>query len=659
MYLSILWHMHQPCYLINGKINTPTLVFRTLFNYYPMIILAEKFPSVKLNFNITPILLKQIEGLSSGKYEDRFMSLLQGKESDANEVFMLARELPSHILKRHPAINILLDKIKSRSYSEKDVSDIKVLLHLVCFHPLIKDAEIEELVKKGRGFNNNDKELLLNKENHILKETLKKYRELMEKGQIEISTSPMMHPILPLVYNTDIAKQTKTSLYIPEGIFSYPEDAKRQILEGIETYKNIFGKLPSGIWPSEGGLSDEILELFSEYHILWTATDECLLAETLSKPLTNREHYNIWEYKNGISIFFRDHHISDLIGFSYQKMEEKKSAVKLFEHLNHISEGISDRILSIILDGENPWDFYPDYGTFFLSTLYEMLSNSVSIRTTTFSEALKSNIIRNKLDRISPGSWMGVNFDNWIGKEPANKAWNILKQAREVAEEKMKLLNEEKKKVIMDCIMLAESSDWFWWYSLPVEKDIKTRFDTYFRNSIREIYETAGIEPPEYLAYPVEQYITKDIIPYISPTIDGKITHFYEWYNAVEVDVFSLWTTFKPVGFPVKKIFYGYDENNFYLRIDTSEKETLEFSISFINSLKKTFNIKYGRTLPQLFFQWDDIIEISIPRKEVLSEEEKLIFFNITIKKGVEEIVIPATDYFNVRFGEKGENWIV
>lgn len=661
MYLSILWHMHQPCYIINGKISTPTIIFRTLFNYYPMAVLAEKFPSVRLNFNLTPILLKQIEGVSSGRYEDRFLSLLAEKETEAREVLTIAKELPSFILNRHPAVNLLLGKIEEMDFSEKDISDIKVLLHLVCFHPSIMDEEIQQLFRKGRYFSDGERELLYKKEKGILSETAGKYKTLMEREQIEISTSPMMHPILPLLYNTDTAKKTKTSLYIPEGLFSYPQDARRHIEEGIETYKNFFGKPPSGIWPSEGSLSDEVLELLIEYNIVWTATDEYLLSGTLSKAL-GKEHYNIWEYKNRISIFFRDHHISDLIGFGYQRSEEKKSAINLFDRLKYLSEGNHNCIISIILDGENPWDFYPNYGMDFLSTFYEILSKNTSIvETTTFSDALKKDIIRNKLDRIQPGSWMGTNFDNWIGKEFANKAWMILKQAREVAEERMKSLNEEQKKVIMDSIMLAESSDWFWWYSLPVEKKIKIRFDAYFRNSIKNIYETSGLTPPDFLSFPVEQYEVEDILPYIKPSIDGKITHFYEWYNAIEVDVFSLWTTFKPVEFPVRKIFYGYDEENLYIRIDVSERDNIEFLLCFRNSVKKTFKIKYTPSVSEsLFFVWDDIIEIKIPKKEILPVEKDTVFFNIIVKdREGEEFAIPAIDYFRIRFGEKEENWIV
>ncbi|MCM8819067.1 MAG: glycoside hydrolase family 57 protein, partial [Candidatus Omnitrophica bacterium] len=537
--------------------------------------------------------------------------------------------------------------------------DIKMLLHLVCFHPLIKDDEIEELFRKGRNFNNNDKEFLAKKEKYILHHTIEKYKQLNEKGKIEVSTSPMTHPILPLLYNTDIAQQTKTSFTIPKGLFSYPEDAKKQILEGIKVYENIFNRKPLGIWPSEGGLSNEILDLFSEYNIKWTATDEYLLFETLSKSPIEKQHYYIWEYKNGVSIFFRDHYISDLIGFTFQKMEEKKAAIHLFEYIHQLSKNRENQILTIILDGENPWDFYLNNGTYFLTTLYQLLDNSKTIKTTTFSEALNENISKFKLEKILPGSWIGLNFDNWIGKQSTNKAWEILKNARKTAEEKIGTLSEDKKKELMNYIMLAESSDWFWWYSLSVEKDIKEKFDILFRNNIKKIYEIVDLQPPEYLAFPVEQYIQKEIIPYITPIIDGKITHFYEWYNAIEIDVSSLWITFSPVNFLFKKIFYGYDEDNFYIRIDVPKKDEIEITISFINSLKNSFNIKYGISLPNVFFQWDEILEISIPRKEIITEGEKILSFTITIKKGIEKILIPATDYFNIFFGKKEESWII
>jgi len=661
IYLSILWHMHQPSYVFNGEINTIIPVFRTLFNYYPMAVLTEKYPDIKINFNFTPVLLDQIQGITSAKYYDNFLSILVDDTNDEEKILTFASEIPGRILEKQYTLKILLDKVKTNTFSVQDISDIKVHLHLACFHPFIIDEELKQLVKKSRYFDKKEKELLYNKEKNILKETINKYKNLMKTGQCEIITSPMTHPIMPLLYNTNIAKQTKTSLPIPENLFSYPEDAEEQLIRGINIFKTTFEKCPDGIWPPEGSLSNEILDLFAKHNIKWTATDQQLLSETLSRPLFQKEHYNIWDFREKIFIFFRDHHLSDMIGFSYQHMEEKEAAVNFIEHIHKSSDKTKNQLITIILDGENPWDYYPSFGFYFLPTLYTMLSESSDIKTITFSEALKLDIKHEKLERIVPGSWMGVNFDNWIGKQPANTAWKILQQVRKLSEEKINSLDDTKKEKLKEYIMLAESSDWFWWYSIPADKKIKRKFDAYFRNNIRKIYEILDVKAPEFLNFPVENYDIEEFFPYIKPSIDGKITHFYEWYNAVEIDAADLWTTFKPVEIPIKKIFYGYDDENVYIRIDTLEKQNIEIEITFHNSVKQKFYIKndLSSSLP-ISFVYGDIIEIKIPKKEILLEGEKTIFFNISIRdREGHEIVLPTGDYFKITFLSEEENWII
>ncbi len=664
MYLSILWHMHQPYYvnLNTGHISTPTLIFRILFNYYPMLVLVENNPGVKVNFNLTPVLLKQIQGISSGKFTDRFLQLLEGKDNiSAEEIMQFTDELPSQILRKNKLINFLKEKVEKNSHTAQDLFDLKIHLHLICFHPLLADEEIERMIKKGRHFDESDREILYRKEKKVLADIINAYKNLQDKGQIEISTSPMMHPIMPLLYATDIARKTKTSLSIPEGIFSYPEDAKEQLTAGMQLYEDLFGKRPAGIWPPEGSLSNEILELLAEQGILWTATDEYLLTETLSRTLSSNQRYSIWDFRDRISIFFRDHLISDLIGFGYQQMEETNAAMKLVNHLHNISTQNKDCLVTIILDGENPWDFYPEHGKTFLSTLYKTLSESSEVKTITVTESLNANIRREKLDNISPGTWMGANFDNWIGKDPANKAWGILSRARKKVAEKITRIKENQQKDLMETIMIAESSDWFWWYSLSAERKIKARFDAYFRNSIRKIYELLEEEIPEFLNLPVEEYLYEEVFPYIKPCIDGKITHFYEWHDAVKIEPSNMWLTFKPVDITVKRIFYGYDEDNLFFRIDFKDKPDFTISLSFHNSIKKTFTIISDKQENgPLTVVTYDIMEIKVPRREILREGEKTISFSIKIMgKNGQEIVLPACESFKIHFAGKEENWIV
>lgn len=663
IYLSILWHMHQPYYAHpdRGEIEGPTMVFRSLFNYYPMALLLSQFPDIKISFNLTPVLIKQLEGISSGRIRDNFLEILRDETTSREQLALFAKEMPGFALKRFKVAGILNEKIENNTFSSQDLFDMKIYLHLASFHPLITDEGIENLLKKGKGFNMHDQEYLYGKEMDIISKILPLYRVMQDKEQIEISTSPMAHPILPLLFNTDNARKTKTSLSVPEGIFSYPADAVSQLSEGIEVYKKTFAVLPRGIWPSEGSLSNEVLELFSRSSISWTATDEHILSETLGRPL-NDEHHRIWDFggDNKVSVFFRDHTISDLIGFSYQEMAEKEAACSLMKNMEQIGKGSDGRVLTIILDGENPWDFYPEYGQDFLSSLYRMLGDSRNIKSVTFSEAAGEITEHETLKGITPGSWMGNNFDNWIGREPANKAWQILSRAREIAEEPLKSLPEEKKKLLLENIMIAESSDWFWWYSLPANSDIKRRFDSYFRNSIRKIYEISAMEVPAFLSLPVEESGHDEIIPYIKPVIDGKKTHFYEWCNAVEVNPLNLWGTFKPVDFPVEKIFYGYDEENIFIRMDMKGSEDMEIRLIFHNSAEKVLEIS-GQSEEKglLSFVKGEITEISIPREGVIAgSDEKKVYFAIKVVKNGQEFKIPSFDYFKINFKEE-EYWIV
>jgi alpha-amylase/alpha-mannosidase (GH57 family) len=282
-YLCILWHFHQPFYSdIEENINeTSIIVFRTLQNYYPMAVLLKNFENIKINFNITPSLLKQIKLIAENKINDVFFNIFDYDLSE-EKLINFYNEFPGVYTHSNKILSLLKEKIELKDYSEKDIFDFKFLLHLISFNPLIYDDEIKYFIEKMRNFDINDVGILINKEKNIFKNIIPLYKKLQEENKIEISTTPFYHPILPLIYDTDIMKKTKTNFPAPEQRFNYPEDAKKQIKNGINFYKEVFGKEPKGIWPSEGALSNEVLDLFIEENIDWTATDENLLFESLN-----------------------------------------------------------------------------------------------------------------------------------------------------------------------------------------------------------------------------------------------------------------------------------------------------------------------------------------------------------------------------------------
>lgn len=635
--LCLLWHFHQPYYFdIQENINfTSIIIFRTLQNYYPMGKILEKFPNLKINFNFTPTLLKQIKLISEGEVKDFFLNIFK-EDIGIDKLLFFYDEFPKRF-KENKILKILKEKIEKNDYDEKDVFDFKFYLHLICFNEILYDEELKYLSEKGRNFNEKDVEILLNKEKKILSEIIPLYKKLQNEGKIEISTSPFYHPILPLIYDTDIMKKTKTNLNYPYERFSFPEDAEKQIDRAISFYYEIFGKNPYGIWPSEGAISDEILEIFIRKNIKWTATDEVIIYEKINK----REIlYNKFLYKEKIWIFFRDHFISDLIGFQYQKFDEKDAAIDLINKIQKISD---DKVITIILDGENPWDWYPEKGIKFLNTFYQILSEKKEIKSLRFIDICENYEKFIKIDSIYPGSWMGLNFDNWIGKEKANEAWKRLKKVREIIEKEN--ISEDKRKMIEEIILNIEGSDWFWWYSLEVDEKIKKKFDKIFKNNLRKIYEILGLEIPEELK---EEIVLKEAkTPYINPVIDGKITNFFEWIDSFKIEAKDLWMTFKPFYLPIKRIYIGYNHENMYIRIDFEN----EFKNLKIYLDEKVFEIESKRYEDEkIKWVFEDILEISISRK-ILKEKVKLNF------KVNENFNFPPYGEIEILFKE--QEWIV
>jgi alpha-amylase/alpha-mannosidase (GH57 family) len=641
-YLCILWHFHQPFYSdIEENINeTSIIVFRTLQNYYPMAVLLKNFENIKINFNITPSLLKQIKFIAENKINDVFFNIFDYDLSE-EKLINFYNEFPGVYAHSNKILSLLKEKIELKDYSEKDIFDFKFLLHLISFNPLIYDDEIKYFIEKMRNFDINDVGILINKEKNIFKNIIPLYKKLQEENKIEISTTPFYHPILPLIYDTEIMKKTKTNFPAPEQRFNYPEDAKKQIKNGINFYKEVFGKEPKGIWPSEGALSNEVLDLFIEENIDWTATDENLLFESLNN-IEKKDIYKVYKYKNNLFIFFRDHFLSDLIGFSYQNMDEEEAAIDLIKKIEKILDENSEGIITIILDGENPWDYYKERGIKFLKKFYELLEENKKIKTLTFSEAIKITKNYGVIENIFPGSWMGPNFDNWIGKETANKAWEILKKTREKIDDL-----KEVDKIVEEIILNCEGSDWFWWYSIETDKNIKMKFDRYFKNNLRKVYKRLNLPFPVEIE---EEIIYYEKTPFIKPVIDGKITNFYEWYQAIEINPENLWATFKPFNLPIKKIYYGYDEESLYFRFDFYED--IDQLIIFLN--EEIYEIE-GKNFKDenIEWKWDEILEIKIKREKEM-ESSKVQF---QIKKGNYDFILPPYSKISIIFKEP--EWMV
>lgn len=604
-YLMLLWHMHQPFYkdLAEGVYTMPWVRLHALKDYYGMVAVLREFPAVHMTFNMVPSLVTQLEEYARDEareedFQIAFKPAAQLTAEECEKLLVFAFQLNlENLLNRYPRFRELHGRACSRShfadaarlFTVQDLLDLQVLSQIAWFDEiyLAIDPELTRLVKKARGFSEEDKNILRAKEIELFKVTLEEYKNAAARGQVELSTSPFYHPILPLICDTRIAVESRPGIRLPQRPFVHPEDARGQLRAAIQLHEKVFGSRPRGLWPSEGSVSDEVLGLAADEGFEWVATDQGVLGRSLQlgfhrQPdgtmLGGNELYRPHQFHAGdrkISIFFRDHELSDLIGFVYSRMDARAAAADLHHRIRSAAMSTGDRpaVISIILDGENAWEFFRGNGREFLKDFYGRIAADPDLQAVTASEALALTE-QGSLKHVVPGSWINANFDVWIGADEDNRAWDFLADARDffaknfakpqVSPEAMKMAQEE--------LWIAEGSDWNWWYGPEHSTPNDEQFDRLYRTHLSNIYRLLDGSPPDALAAPIKRIKAWDlVIPpsgLMEATIDGRVTSYFEWLGA------GVYTPDKRAGSMhgaarfFEALYYGYSHQAFYLRLD-------------------------------------------------------------------------------------------
>jgi alpha-amylase/alpha-mannosidase (GH57 family) len=694
--IAFLWHMHQPFYRdpMTGVYRLPWVRLHGTKDYLDMIEILTEFTDIKQTFNLTPSLLEQIQGYTEKNAVDRHLeiTLKKASELDAEEkVFILENYFLAHwdnMIKPFPRYYELLIRrgvhiIKSdlrriiKYFSTNDFLDLQVLFNLCWIDPLFrkKDQFLRSLVTKARNYTEEDKHLLISKQLSILKAIIPGYKQIAEKGQIEISISPFYHPILPLLCDTNSARIAMPDVKLPQRRFSHPEDAEKQIRMGLDYFEELFGYRPAGMWPSEGSVSEEVLRIAAKEGIHWIGTDEEILSHSIEKKLRDASgmvtepsvFYRPYNFEN-VSIVFRDHQISDLIGFVYSGWDSKRAAEDLINRLLHAHASVpkdKPHLLCIILDGENAWEHYKNDGHDFLKYLYEGLSQEKRLKTVKVSEYLNEYDRGETLSRLHAGSWINANFRVWIGHEEDNRAWDYLTETRDDLEVFQKLHLEKNLSEAWKAIYVAEGSDWNWWYGDEHTTETQQDFDELFRLNLIKVYKEMGREVPQHLFVPVPRE-DRGITPamtirgFIEPKIDGIVTSYYEWYQGVYMDIKKSGGSMHKAESMLSRLYYGFNKDNLFLRIDPvipfkEFPDNTSFCIYILkpSQFKIVIPIKPPSPKAEIFekigevwkkikdisdFAFQDIFEIGIPFNELKAKEKDEIHLFICTNKNNEEV---------------------
>jgi len=592
-YVCFLWHMHQPFYkdLATGEYRLPWTRLHALKDYFGMVEVLAEFPEIHQTFNLVPSMVEQIEDYAAATASDPFLrlALKPAEQLSADErAFLLQYFFQANVQRliyRYPRYARLYEQwqagLAEREWTAADYRDLQVLSQLAWFDEvfLTRDVEVRELVTKGRGYTLADQALMGRKQLEIIGRVVPVYRDFAARGQIEISTTPYYHPILPLLCDSNIASVAHPGVPLPTR-YHYPEDARRQLDRSRAYTAARLGTMPHGLWPSEGSVSDEALALAADCGYTWAATDNGVLGRTLNQHAGPEATYRPYVWRQGgreMRMIFRDHELSDLIGFTYSAVDPAKAAAhflqKIRDNCRPILAAGRDALVPVILDGENCWEYYPESGREFLRKLYQGILDDPGLQALTVSEAL-AKVEPAPLNHIFPGSWINANFDIWIGAEEDNRAWEYLLRARQAydAAEREGKLSAAQLSAAFEEVQIAEGSDWCWWYGPEHSSDNRADFDDLYRAHLRNIYQALGLMAPDELSRPILRHVVEvrpeaPVGP-IRPVIDGRVSSYFEWLAAGVYEVDGRQGAMHGGRQWVRRVHYGSDGEWVYLRLD-------------------------------------------------------------------------------------------
>ncbi|MEZ5943617.1 MAG: glycoside hydrolase family 57 protein [Planctomycetaceae bacterium] len=716
--LAFFWHQHQPYYPddVTGETLMPWVRLHGTKDYIGMALHIKEVPEFRCTINLVPSLLVQIQRYLNGG-SDRHLDVSRLNAAELSEedavylvdnFFMCCEQTMVRPFERYR--ELYLKRAFGREggttalkrFSESDLRDLQVWFNLTWFHELLfeQDSELRKFRKKGRDYTEDEKKWLLDKQMEVLGDIIPLHRELSESGQVELTTTPFYHPILPLLWDKRSCREAMPGCPLPKYTTPYPEDAIEQIRRGVALHKELFGAPPRGMWPSEGSVSNDIVGAILDAGIEWIATDEEILSHStdgfvhrdgqghVARPEMLYRPWHVDHDNRKLQMIFRDHGLSDLVGFQYQRNDPHWAADDLLAKVKEIGRvveghnGSRPAFVPVILDGENCWEYYPDGGVGFLRQLYQKAASDPLVNPVTVAHYLAEYPAEHRIARLFAGSWINKDFYIWIGHQEDRDAWDLVHQTREflLKAQKSNCVEPETLERAWKELFIAEGSDWYWWYGDDRSSGQDELFDELFRRHLRNVYTLLDEIPPAALLRPVTKVERRPLHTQpkglLNVKIDGRYTYF-EWLLAGHHHAGGTSGTMAMVSDTIiKDMYFGFDLSQLLLRCDTSDKAIddlaacdelrirfvdpygVEVRVDLTDSPKLSAGIcSDGKKLPVdgVHAAIDRIFEIAVPWKSLGCKVGDMLQFAVelytngesigrTPSEGTIELVIPPPD---------------
>jgi alpha-amylase/alpha-mannosidase (GH57 family) len=650
LYVALIWHQHQPFYKSARSLaetaldalppppapgsppqyRLPWVRLHGTKDYLDLVLLLANYPKLHQTVNLVPSLIEQIEDYVAGRAIDPYLELLLAPIATLTpeqRQFIIERCFDAHydtLIAPHPRYAELYEQRQEwgvqgclERWSDQDLSDLLAWHNLAWIDPLFaEDPKIAWWLRQGRDFDLRDRRNIWEKQRELLGKIVPQHRRMQESGQLEVITSPYAHPILPLLADTDSALVARPNAPMPDRRFQWPSDIGHHLGKARAFYQERFGRSPVGLWPSEQSVSPAILGEVARQGFRWLCSDEAVLgwtvqhyfhrdaAGTLDRPDLLYQPYRLATPDGDLAIVFRDHALSDAIGFDYGRLDPETAAQDLITRLEQIGRSLGadpgdrsdfatpetvnpetvnlialDRpwLVTIALDGENCWEFYPQDGRPFLEALYGRLSDRADIRLVTVGEYLSQFPPTETLpaERLHSGSWVDGSFSTWIGDRAKNRGWELLSAARATLDRHPDA-TPDTNPAAWQALEAAEGSDWFWWFGVGHSSHQDAIFDRLFREHLCALYEALGEPVPAALLAPVESHEIPrdrhDPTHFIHPPIDGQ-GRATDWEGAGQVTAGGARGNMHRVSL-IPTVGYGCDRQACYLRLDPPSGQT-------------------------------------------------------------------------------------
>ena len=542
----LLWHMHQPQYrdALTGRYVLPWTYLHSIKDYTDMAAHLEAIPEARAVVNFTPVLLEQIEALSRSVAEhlrdgaplpDPVLALL-GPDPVPREPAARLESLRACLraqrkqmierfgpyLELASIADTLATAERVNYASDQFIQDLAVWYHLAWMGETVRrsDPLVSRLTEQGRGFTAEQRRDLLGLIGSLLANIVPRYRRLSEQGRCELSVTPYGHPIMPLLFDFQSAREAMPNLPLPK-LSAYPggkERAEWHVREGLRLFTQTFGTRPVGCWPSEGAVSRATLELLERSGFKWVASSANVLHGSLQRtaaqvpqpPGLDVQVFNRPYRLAGSSLlqFFREDTLSDLIGFTYATWHGDDAAHNLVDALGQLARQYATtpgHVVLIALDGENAWEHYPFNGYYFLRALYTLLAAHPQLELTTLGACVARGLTPITLPRLMAGSWVHGTLTTWMGDAAKNRAWDLLCDAKLAFDATLASgsLDAAGQRAAQRQLALCESSDWFWWFGDYNPAEAVSQFDSLYRRQLGRLYERLGRPAPESLSRPI------------------------------------------------------------------------------------------------------------------------------------------------------------